>query len=391
MLPTISPVVSSCMTFVGPMPETARILAFPDRSNASALPVSPEEAKRVARAYLETPLAERHELNGRLLSPDILMSICALLRERIEANPESVAADSLALHGWAVATGTELGIFDESDYFVGELALITASAFRLLGKRLDVERWLDRAEASFRHTLNPAPLLAGVAYQRLAFRCEIGKFEEVAELAPSLAMSFSRLGMVREHAKCRYLEGVALKQSGSHEMARERFELLVTKSVAEIEPGVAGSALSNLADVYASEGQYELAVSHYERALPLLRKANRPASIAHLKSVIAETFRRQGRPHLAIEAYRGAIQDYLELGMSTWVAYLRVVLAQTLLEADRSREAEWEILAALPTIEEQQMAPEGFAAVALLRESVRQRKTDSKALLQLREYLQARN
>ncbi len=37
------------------------------------------------------------------------------------------------------------------------------------------------------------------------------------------------------------------------------------------------------------------------------------------------------------------------------------------------------------------MVPEGFAAVGLLGESVRQRKTDPKALLELREYLQAKN
>jgi hypothetical protein len=65
-------------------------------------------------------------------------------------------------------------------------------------------------------------------------------------------------------------------------------------------------------------------------------------------------------------------------------------LAQTLLEAGQPREAEWQILAALPTIDEEKMVPEGFAAVALLRESVRQRKTDPKALLELREYLRAK-
>jgi hypothetical protein len=66
-------------------------------------------------------------------------------------------------------------------------------------------------------------------------------------------------------------------------------------------------------------------------------------------------------------------------------------LAEALLEVGRAREAEWEILAALPTIEEQKMVPEGFAAIALLRESVKQRKTDPKALLELRQYLKAKN
>jgi hypothetical protein len=46
---------------------------------------------------------------------------------------------------------------------------------------------------------------------------------------------------------------------------------------------------------------------------------------------------------------------------------------------------------ALPTIEEQKMEPEGFAAVALLRESVKRRKADPNALRELREYLQKQN
>ena len=64
------------------------------------------------------------------------------------------------------------------------------------------------------------------------------------------------------------------------------------------------------------------------------------------------------------------------LGMATRAAYVRVGLRRPFLRPEMPREAEWEILAALPTIDEQGMVPEGFAAVALLRESVRQRKTD---------------
>jgi len=71
-------------------------------------------------------------------------------------------------------------------------------------------------------------------------------------------------------------------------------------------------------------------------------------------------------------------------------AYIRVVLAETLIAASRHREAEWEILAALPTIEEQKMVPEGFAAMTLLKESVRRRKTDPVALRDLREHLQTK-
>jgi hypothetical protein len=55
----------------------------------------------------------------------------------------------------------------------------------------------------------------------------------------------------------------------------------------------------------------------------------------------------------------------------------------------RDREAEWEILAALPAIDEMKMVPEGFAAIALLRESVARRRTNLPALQELRAHLES--
>lgn len=75
--------------------------------------------------------------------------------------------------------------------------------------------------------------------------------------------------------------------------------------------------------------------------------------------------------------------------MRALVAYTHLVIAETLLATNRQREAEWEILAALPAIQELSLVPEGFAAAALLRESVSRRQTDPKALQDLRAHLQA--
>ena len=49
-------------------------------------------------------------------------------------------------------------------------------------------------------------------------------------------------------------------------------------------------------------------------------------------------------------------------------------------------QAEWEVRAALPIIEEEKMVPEGFAALTLLRESLRRRKLDRQALRNLHGY-----
>lgn len=372
------------------MPDTAKILRFPLRSGASQ---TPEEGREQSRSYLEAIHDEGADERRKVLltQPDVLQWVCARLGEQVDASGARVWEESVALYRCIASSNSTLGAFDERDYFLGETALLASIACRVLGKRSEAELWLDRAEAGFRHTVNPTPVLANVTYQRLALRCEMGRYDEVCELAPMLAKSFAKLNMLREQAKCVFLEGVALKESGRHECATVRFEWLLKANIEARDPGLVGLALVNLADMHAAEGRDDAAAASYTEALPLLKAANRPASIAHLKNAIAENLRRRGRLADAIKAYGASAADYEALGMSTWVAYIRVVLAQTFLEAGQPREAEWQILAALPTIEEQKMAPEGFAAMALLRESIRQRKTDPKALLELREYLQAKN
>ena len=114
---------------------------------------------------------------------------------------------------------------------------------------------------------------------------------------------------------------------------------------------------------------------------------SQPLVAAHLKVAAAEYLRCQNSLGLAAELLRGAVGDYLALEMATFVAYYRVLLAETLIALSRNREAEWEILAALPTIESECMVPEGFAALSLLRESVRRRAADVSALREVKERL----
>ena len=375
------------------MPETAtaRILQFPARAET---PLNAAEALAEAQAYLGLlGTAGASERRVALLeAPDVLISVSALLREEaLSGNATSALEEAISLYRSISTSSRQLGSFDEKDYFLGDFALLAATASRLLGNRADADLWLDRAEAGFRHTVNPSPLLANVTYQRLALRCETGRYEDVIELSPMLSLSFAKLNMPIERAKCIYLEAVALKETGSLDAAVSRFESVTGADVSMRDPGLAGLALVNLADLHVSEGRDDMAGAAYSAALSLLAKAKRPAALAHLKAVMGETLQRQGRVAAAIASYQASVKDYQALGMRTWVAYVRLLLAQALLGAGYAREAEWQLLAALPTIDEEKMVPDGFAAVALLRESVRQRKTDPNALRELREHLKVNN
>ena len=379
------------MTFVGLMPNSARVLRFPTRVSDSHL--SAAEAVGHAGNYLAVPIEERGEdlRTANLGNPEILVELCGLLREQANRLPLVVEAEASELYVWLSARKGSVGLFDEAHYFLGESALLVGNASRHLGKREDAERWLDRADSSFRHTVNPAPQMARVSYARLALRYDMRRYEEVMEFLPSLAHEFQKAGMADDASKCHFLEAMTFKELGRAADAAARLEVLVSALEARHEAPLRGAALVNLGDIRSSQGSHELAIGLYRQAMPLLRSAKRYSALADLKAMLGETLRRTGHVAASAESYREAVKDHLALGMLTRATYLRVLLAGVLLEAGQAREAEWEILAALPTIDEEKMVPEGFAAVSLLRESVRQRKTNPLALRELREHLQTKN
>jgi tetratricopeptide (TPR) repeat protein len=371
------------------MPETAKILPF--RARQVSVPCTGDEALSRARAFLATAADDRTEENtdAELGDGDVLMSVCSLLWEAANASPSDVAREAPAIYKWISARAQKHFFFDERDFFMGEAALLAGISCRILGKRVEAEAWLDRADASFRHTVAPIAHLARVAYNRLALRYDQNRHEDVLELLPSTALTFERLGMRTDLAKCQFLEAMSLKVMQRFDEAAELLGRLA--SSASLDAALRGTALVNLGNVFSNQGSFERALAAYGQAKPLLESGQRLSTLADLKVMFGETLRAMGRGADALVAYREAIADHVGLGMMTRAAYLRVAFAEALLEAGRAREAEWEILAALPTIDEQKMVPEGFAAVALLRESVHHRKTDPGALIELREYLQAQS
>src|SRR6202162_125635 len=371
------------------MPETAKILPFPTRRTSTE--VSSAEAHRIARQYLSTPEENRSVefFEETFSNCDVLFSVCQILRDMIESDPAASVTEASVLYRWSTNPTSEVGLFDEREYMLGETALIAAKGSRLLGKFTDAERWLDRSEAAFRHTVNPAPSLAGIAFERLALRFASGRFEETLELLPSLKSSFNKLGMDIENAKAQFLEAVTLRALGRVD---EHFAVLQGLEQAPAVrdcPSLHGQVLVHIGNHEAVLGQFEAAARTYEKALPIVMRGNRPAALCELKWSIGNAYRGQGSLRRAIESYRVARNDYQTLGFRAFVAQLSLVIAEILLSLGKDREAEWEILSALPAIEEEKMVPEGFAAVALLRESVRHRKTDPAALRELRERLEA--
>jgi len=373
------------------MPDVANVLRFRPRVTSASL--SREDVDLRADEFLASELYDSESEVDRTLGVDgdVLTAVCKRLGDVLNEDPRAVGEKAPRLYRYLCAKSSRDFFFDERDFFLGESALLAAGASRLLGKKEETELWLDRADANFRHTVSPSPQLARVAYIRLTLRYQTRRHEEVLELLPSVTLTFEKLGMENDEAKCRFLEAMSLKELGRVEESSTKLERLAFSRRERVDQSLYGMALVNLGDLRSEKGCFDSALAAYKEAMPLLQAANRHYALADLKVMVGGTLRKMGQLTQALGAYRDAVQDHVNLGMATRVAYLRILFAEVLLEAGKVREAEWEILAALPTIDQEQMVPEGFAAAALLRESVRQRNPDSNALFELREYLQASN
>jgi tetratricopeptide (TPR) repeat protein len=321
--------------------------------------------------------------------PDVrtLFALTALMWELLNEAPAAALNSVLAVRERLASMEDEIFEADEKAFLLGLTALLASGAYRHVGELATSEMWVNKAEALIGPTSNPDPLLVKCAYARLALGYDLRRYEMVLAQLPSVRQRFRELEMEEDATLCDFMQALALKGLGDTRSAFAKFSSLRQSLSPTDNVPLLGYVVENIGAILSSEGRYAEAFEQYRTALGYLQKSNRPWMVAILKGDIGETLRDCGQLGGAIEAFRESVSDYADLGMKTFVAYIRIVLAETLLAAGRPREAELEVLAALPTIEEQSLVKDGVAAVALLRESVRRCNTDRDALRRVSEQM----
>jgi len=363
---------------------TGRILPFRGR------PLSSEAGIRAADRVLGTPLDERRARANalHLEDPETLLALCGMIREGMTANPASAKDEAEFLYRFIESPRREIGLFDERDYFLGETALLAGMACRCLSRREEAWIWFDRAEAGFRHTMNAPAELSRLSYQRLAERLEERQIDLVLELLPSLIESFKKLGMPEDALKCRFLEGLALFEKDEPVAAIRVFNAICSEAEGLGSRTLLADSYVNLIQAHGVLGESEAAIEASRRAIPILRELENRISLGKVHWGLAILLREEGRLGEAVDCYRKAQEDFDALGMRADVAALNLVVADLLLEDGHSLEALREISEALPVISELRMAPEGMAALSLVRESVRRQEVNRQALRELHGYFQ---
>ena len=362
------------------------IVRFPWRAKA----LSESEARRSAEKTLSVSREGRREraIELHLEDPELLLTVCELLHSKLESEPPLVRAEAEFFFRFLERPRRAIGSFDEREYYLGEFGMLAGTACRLLALRDESRFWFDHAEINFVLAQNPSAHIARLAYQRLALQAEEREFDRLLEFAPLWSATLAQLGLEEEALKCGFLEAVAFKETERYGEAKRILQDLIDRARGLRNEKLAAIASENLLQIYAFEGNVEAATAIAADTVPILQRLNNRVGLAKLQLALGFLLRGQARVLDAIAAYRAAQREFREIGMRADVASTHLVLADLLLDAGQGPQAEWEIRAALPVIDELKLVPEGIAALSLLRESLRRRQIDRQALRSLNGYFE---
>ena len=194
--------------------------------------------------------------------------------------------------------------------------------------------------------------------------------------------------MADDALKGRFLKAAILKELNRLPEAVEAYGEVIKEAEKIRNERLLASASVNLALTHCALGNADEAAALAAEATPALLRLKNHVGLAKLQWTVGFLLRSKGELSPAIEAYRSAQREFAAIGMHADVAAVHLVLADLLLDAGQADQAEWQIRAALPVIDEYKLVPEGIAALSLLRESVRRRQIDRRALRELHGYFQ---
>jgi tetratricopeptide (TPR) repeat protein len=203
-----------------------------------------------------------------------------------------------------------------------------------------------------------------------------------------LIATFEKLGMSEDALKSRFLKAAALRETEKLSEAIDLYKDIVSGSKALRNDVLLGHAYTNLAQLYGFLGHAKEAIELANEATPLLRELGNHVALAKLQWGVGFLQRAQGEARGAIDSFRSAQHEFQSIEMRADVAAVQLVIADLLLDVGQEKQAEWEIRQALPLIDEYKLVPEGFAAMTLLRESLRRQKIDRQALRSLHGYFE---
>ena len=246
--------------------------------------LSREEGRSAAARALATPMSEREEKASELYldEPELLIPLCELLTKQLETSPTTVCEEAEFFYRFVSTPKRPIGLLDEREYFMGELALIAGTACRVLFRREQARRWFDVAETNVVLVANGTAHVARLAYQKLALAVEERRFDEVLKLAPVWSENLLQLGMPVDALKCRFLVGIVLWESGRLRDSVDLFRGICNEAEAIQSVRLIAQAFNNLAQLYAALGEADEALTCSRKGVAAAEATGRPGWVGEI-------------------------------------------------------------------------------------------------------------
>ncbi len=274
-------------------------------------------------------------------------------------------------------------------YIAASVALTGLGTEHHIGRELRWQCWARRAVASIERYGFSRVLKVAYKHALVTRGYSRGDFDKVAAQAPEVVQELRDLGMEKESRWAGLASALALKALGRKAEALEAIDRLLELARSAGDDLTASLCHAHRSELVDEQGRLSEALEDCRHALFFAQRSDCDWAVAAAQAALAEILRDHGQFDSAIEGYRAATNMYETLGMRAYGSSLRVIFAETLVLAGKPLEAAAEVLKAVPTIERENMTPEGRAAVGVLLEAFRcHKKADSNAVRQVGQLLQ---
>ena len=298
-------------------------------------------------------------------SADIFAALAILRRDRTR-RPNRCIEVSMSIRSWLLqGTGSSCP-HEEREFFLGELAFLTASIQRAVGKRSSSSYWQGIARTHFRNIPANRPLRLKVYALRLLGERDMHRLRALQPRLISISNQFGELGMYHEQLCARVALAFVQKARGENDSALASLLELSNECRLSSEQGILAVCLGNAAEIYGLRDDRHRSVGIFQEALAAAFLSGDPLVEGSVWSNVGSQELFCGRAHNAVSALEKSLGCYQRGGAGSWIGYIRIMLGEALISADRVEDGREQILLAVPVIRRENMIPEGIHALKLL-------------------------
>ncbi len=309
-----------------------------------------------------TPNLESHFLEK---PEDIFLALSILRRDRYR-RPNAVIAAATGVYRRLEKRGPR-AIEGETQFFLGEAALIAGGLERIRGHRRTASKWLEAALAHFAFCPASEPLIAKAKLTLAVLARDVHEYEESKRWRAGLLDRFVSWGMAKEAGTLVLVEALILKDRGATGEARLKLTRLAAELRLTSERSLLAAVLGPLGQLECDAGERDSGLRLLHEALELSTGNGDLHTTSSMCMMLGECEAARGEQSRSIRWFEAALAAAESAECSLQLAYFRVFVADQFLALSMKDEARALLMLAIPLLRDGEMIPESIHAIKLLQ------------------------